>query len=292
MNKNKNQLAITFCGIKMKNPVMVASGTFGYGKEMSEYFDLDKLGAVIVKTITLKARAGNRSPRIVETSSGMLNTIGLENKGVDYFIKKQLPFYDKYKVPLIVNIGGKNAREYVTLAKKLRPYKRINAIELNVSCPNVKKGGIQIGVDPTVLSKLVRDVKKVSRIPVIVKLTPNVTDIAGIAKCAKKAGADALSLINTLRGMAIDIETKKPILSTRTGGLSGPAIKPVALAMVYEVAKKVNIPIIGVGGISNYKDVLEFLIAGAKAVAIGTANFVDPLVTLKIIKDLEKYNTR
>ena len=285
----KTNLEVKICGIKMKNPIMVASGTFGYGKEMSEFFDLDVLGAVVVKTVTLKQREGNQQPRIVETPSGMLNSIGLENKGVDNFINEQLPFYNNYKVPLIVNIAGNTIDEYVELAKKLNNFKRIDALELNVSCPNVKKGGIQIGIDPKSLSDLIRKVKKTARIPVIVKLTPNVTNIVDIALCAQKAGADALSLINTIRGMAVDIDLKKPKLSTISGGLSGPAIKPVALYHVYETAKAVKIPVIGIGGIMNYKDALEFLMAGANAVQVGTANFIDPLTAVKIIKDIQKY---
>jgi dihydroorotate dehydrogenase (NAD+) catalytic subunit len=282
-------LALEIAGIKMKNPVMVASGTFGYGQEYSEYLDLNKLGALITKSVTLKARLGNLPPRIVETPAGMLNSIGLQNEGIEFFINDQLPFLSRFTVPVIVNIAGESPEEYAELAKRLSTEPLVKGIEVNISCPNVKKGGMSFGIDPKMTAEVIAAVRKATSQPIIAKLTPNVTDITSIARAAVEAGADALSLINTLVGMAIDIETGKSRLGTLTGGLSGPAIKPIAVRMVYEVAQAVKVPIIGIGGIMNGGDAVEFFHAGARAVQIGTANFITPEAPLQIIKEIEEY---
>ena len=282
-------LRIKLAGISLRNPVMVASGTFGYGEEYAELVDLNRLGAIVVKTITLKPRLGNEPPRIVETASGILNSIGLQNVGIDAFINEKLPFFRKYDVPLIVSIAGETIDEYVQLAKTLRREK-IAALELNLSCPNIKyKKKLMFTQDPQATHQVVSRVRKATSLPLMVKLSPNVTDIASIAKVCEEAGADGVSLINTFTGMAIDVESRKPILRQITGGLSGPAIKPIALRMVYEVHKAVGIPIIGIGGIMTAGDALEFIIAGAKAVAIGTGNFVDPLTPIKVIDGIREY---
>jgi len=282
-------LAIELAGIPLKNPVMVASGTFGYGEEYADLIDLNRLGAVVTKTITLKPRLGNEPPRIVETASGVLNSIGLQNVGVDAFINEKLPFLRKYDVPLIVSIAGETSDEYVELAKRLRG-RKIEGLELNLSCPNIKYDRkLMIAQDAKATHLVVSRVKKVTSVPVIAKLSPNVTDIASVAKVCEEAGADGVSLINTFTGMAIDVENRKPILRQITGGLSGPAIKPIALRMVYEVHKAVGIPIIGIGGIMAARDALEFIIAGAKAIAIGTGNFVDPLTPIKVIDGMREY---
>lgn len=279
-------------GIKMKNPVMVASGTFGYGEEPSQFMDLDKLGAIITKTVTLKAREGNPPPRIAETSSGMLNSIGLQNKGIKDLIKNQLPFLKKYKVPVIVNIAGESANEYGELAKILNKEPLVKGIELNISCPNVKKGGMQFGVDPECAAEVVKAARKATSLPIIAKLSPNVTDITVIAKAVEKAGADAISLINTLLGLAIDANSRKFALSAKMGGLSGPAIKPVALRMVWQVAQAVKIPVIGIGGIMNGEDAIEFFLAGASAVQVGTANFIDTQAPISVIAGISDYLAR
>lgn len=282
-------LAIELAGISLKNPVIVASGTFGYGEEYSELVDLNRLGAIVAKTITLKPRLGNEHSRIVETPSGVLNSIGLQNVGIDAFINEKLPFFKKYDVPLIVSIAGETTDEYVQLAKALREEK-ISGLELNLSCPNIKyKRKLMFAQDPQATHQVVSRVRKATSFPLMVKLSPNVTDISSIARMCEKAGADGLSLINTFTGMAIDIETGRPILRQITGGLSGPAIKPIALRMVYEVHKAVKIPIIGMGGIMTAGDALEFIIAGAKAVAIGTGNFVHPLTPIKVIDGIKEY---
>jgi len=282
-------LAIKLAGISLKNPVMVASGTFGYGEEYAQLVDLNRLGAIVAKTITLKPRLGNEPPRIVETASGVLNSIGLQNIGIDAFINEKLPFFREYDVPLIVSIAGETTDEYVQLAKTLQ-VEKITGLELNLSCPNIKyKKKLMFAQDPQATHQVVSRVRKATSLPFMVKLSPNVTDIASIAKMCEEAGADGVSLINTFTGMAIDVEGRKPILRQITGGLSGPAIKPIALRMVYEVHEAVKIPIIGMGGIMTAGDALEFIIAGAKAVAIGTGNFVDPLTPIKVIDGIREY---
>lgn len=280
-------LAVNIAGIKMKNPIMVASGTFGYGEEYGQLIDLNMLGAIVVKGITLLPKQGNPPPRIVETPCGMLNAIGLENVGVERFIKEKLPYLQQFNTPVIVNIAGECVEEYVELAKKLD--RLVDGLEINISCPNVARGGLQFGQDPALTYDVVSKVRQATKLPLIAKLSPNVTDIKIIAKSAEDAGGDAISLINTILGMAIDVNTKKPILANIKGGLSGPAIKPIALRMVFEVAQVVKVPIIGQGGIMNATDALEFIIAGATAIAVGTANFVDPTATIKIIEGIEDY---
>ncbi len=282
-------LAIELAGISLKNPVMVASGTFGYGEEYAQLVDLNRLGAIVAKTITLKPRLGNEPPRMVETASGVLNSIGLQNVGIDAFINEKLPFFREYDVPLIVSIAGETTDEYVQLAKTLQGEK-ITGLELNLSCPNIKYDRkLMFAQNPQATHQVVSRVKKATSLPLMVKLSPNVMDIASIAKVCEEAGADGVSLINTFSGMAIDVESRKPILRQITGGLSGPAIKPIALRMVYEVHKTVKIPIIGMGGIMTAGDALEFIIAGAKAVAIGTGNFVDSLTPIKVIDGIKEY---
>lgn len=276
-------------GIKLKNPVMVASGTFGFGQEYSDYSDLNKLGAIITKSVTLKPREGNPPPRIVETAAGMLNSIGLQNEGIEYFLKEQLPFLAKFDTPTIVNIAGETVEEYAELARILSKETVVKGIEVNISCPNVKKGGMSFGCDPNLVKEVIAAVRKATTQPLIAKLTPNVTDITVTAKAAVEAGADAISAINTLIGMSIDLETGKSRLGTLTGGLSGPAIKPIAVRMVYEISHTVKVPVIGIGGIMSGNDAIEFLLAGAQAVQVGTANFVDTEAPVKIIKGIEDY---
>lgn len=273
----------------LKNPITVASGTFGYGMEYEPFVDVASLGAVIVKGTTLEPRAGNPPPRIFETPSGMLNAIGLENPGVEAFVTHHLPVLLSRNATVIVNIAGNTVEEYAELARILDGQTGITGIEINISCPNVKKGGLQFGTDPGMVQEVVSAVKSQTSLPVMAKLSPNVTDIVAIARAAERGGADCLSLINTLLGMAIDIEQRKPLLANTFGGLSGPAIKPVALRMVYQVASEVALPIMGLGGIMCTRDVIEFLMAGATAVSIGTANFVNPLVTREILKGLREY---
>jgi len=285
----KLKMGVNIGGLALKNPVMTASGTFGYGEEYSDYLDLNRLGAVIVKGLSLEPREGNSPPRIIETASGMLNAVGLQNVGVRAFIDDKLPWLREIDSAIIANIFGETIEDYVKVAEILNDAEGVAAIEVNISCPNVKRGGIAFGSDPVLAAEVTRAVKDVSRLPVIVKLTPNVTDITEIARAAEAAGADALSLINTITGMSVDIEKRVPHLKNVTGGLSGPAIKPVALRMVWEVVKEVSIPVIGIGGIMNARDVLEFLIVGAKAVQVGTANFLNPGVTADIIDDMERY---
>jgi len=268
---------------------MTASGTFGYGEEYADYVDLNRLGAIVVKGLSLKPRLGNPPPRIMETASGMLNAVGLQNIGVDVFIEEKLPFLQKHDVAVIANIYGESYLEYQKVARKLSSVKGVHALEVNVSCPNVKKGGLSFGADPKAAAEVTRRVKGETNLPVIVKLTPNVTDIAAIAQAVEKAGADAVSLINTLAGMSVDLKTRMSHLKNITGGLSGPAIKPVALRMVWQVVQRVSIPVIGIGGIMNAEDALEFLILGAKAVQIGTANFINPRATLNVIDGMQNY---
>ncbi len=275
--------------LELKNPVMTASGTFGYGREFTHFVNLDLLGGIIVKGISLEPRPGNPPPRICETACGMLNAIGLENVGVAGFIQKKMPFLRKMKTPVIVNILGDSVDEYASLAEKLDGVPDISAIEVNISCPNVKKGGVAFGTVPAMAAAVTTAVRKATSLPVIIKLSPNVTDIVLMARAVEDAGADAVSLINTLIGMAIDVQSRRPRLANIIGGLSGPAIKPVALRMVWQVASAVTIPVIGVGGISSAEDAIEFLLAGATAVEVGTANFYEPSVTEKIIPGLCDY---
>jgi len=278
--------------LRLKNPVMTASGTFGYGEEYKEFVDLNNLGAVVVKGISLNPMEGNPSPRICETPCGMLNAIGLQNVGLERFLKEKLPYLRGFRTRIIVNILGASIDEYIRLSEALDD-SGIDAIELNVSCPNVKKGGISFGTDRRILSKLVSKVKQAVRsVVVIVKLSPNVSDIGEFAKTAEDAGSDAVSLINTIPGMAIDIETLRPKLANITGGLSGPAIKPIALRMVWEAARAVSIPVIGIGGIINAGDAVEFLLAGATAVQVGTGNFLNPGATMEIIEGIQMYLKR
>ncbi len=285
---SKPNMQINIAGIELKNPVMTASGTFGSGKEYSEYIDLNKLGAITVKGVSGVPWKGNDSPRIAETYGGMLNSVGLQNPGVEVFIKEDLPFLKRYDTKVIVNIVGKTVEEYCQVAEILGDTE-IDMIELNISCPNVKEGGVAFGTDPFMAEKITKAVKRVAKHPLVVKLTPNVTDIVSIAKAAVAGGADALSLINTLLGMAIDINKRKPILANIVGGLSGPAIKPVAVRMVYEVANAVDVPIIGMGGIMTGEDAVEFIIAGATGVAVGMANFTNPTATIDVLNGIENY---
>lgn len=281
------RLEVQLGSIKLKNPVMPASGCFGFGREYSQFYDLSCLGAIAVKAITQEPRAGNPTPRVAETPAGMLNAIGLQNPGVEAVLKEELPWLAQFDLPVIANIAGSTIEEYVYVAERVSKAENVAALELNISCPNVKKGGITFGTDPDIAAQLTAAVKKVSRVPVFVKLSPNVTDIVSIAKAVERAGADGLSMINTLLGMRFDLKTKRPILANGSGGLSGPAIKPIALRMIYEVSQVVSIPIIGMGGILTAQDVVEFFLAGASAVAVGTANFIDPYVCPKIIAELE-----
>ena len=279
---------INFAGIEMKNPVTVAAGTFGYGREYSNFFDLGKLGAIITKGTSLKPKSGNKPPRVYETPSGMLNSVGLQNPGVEFFASNDLPFLREFDTKIIVNACGSSVEEYVELCKILNTLD-IDGVELNLSCPNVKEGCMAFGNTYEDVKKVTSEVRKVLDKPLIVKLTPNVTDIASIAKGAEDGGADAVSLINTFLAMKIDINTRKPVIANVTGGLSGPAIRPIAVRMVYEVSKAVNIPIMGLGGIMSGEDAIEFMLAGATAISIGVGNFVDPYTSLKTIEGIENY---
>lgn len=285
----KPDLSVNISGIRMKNPVMVASGTFGYGEEYKSFFDLRELGAIVTKSITLFPKNGNSPPRIYETPSGMLNAIGLQNVGLERFINEKMPFLRSLGIPIIVSISGEEIDEYVELASELNSVDGISGIEVNISCPNVAKGGMMFGSEPSMTYELVKSVRSATSLPLIVKLSPNVTNITKIASSAEHAGADILSLINTLLGMAVDIHTRRPRLKNITGGLSGPAIRPIAIRMVWQVKRSVNLPIIGMGGIMNAEDALEFIITGANAVAIGTANFVNPVATKEIISGIEDF---
>lgn len=276
-------------GITLKNPVMTASGTYGYGLEYSDFIDLSKLGGIVVKGTTLNPRQGNPYPRMAETPSGMLNAVGLQNKGVEYFCSEIYPSIKDIDTHMIVNVSGSTVEDYMATAERIAELDKIPAIELNISCPNVKEGGMAFGVTCAGAAEVVRAVRKVYPKTLIVKLSPNVTDITEIARAVEAEGADSISMINTLLGMAIDVKSRKPILSTVTGGLSGPAVKPVALRMVWQTAKVVSIPIIGMGGISSCEDAIEFLLAGASAVQVGTYNFVDPTITTKIASGIEDY---
>lgn len=279
-------LQVNLPGLSLKNPIMPASGCFGFGREYSEFYDLSKLGAIIMKAATGSRRLGNPTPRVAETASGMLNAIGLQNPGVKEIIAKEVPFLAQYHTAVIANIAGSTIEEYEMVAAAFNETEHVHALELNISCPNVKEGGIQFGTDPKMAQEVTERVKKVSNLPVYVKLSPNVTDIVEMAIAIEEAGADGLSMINTLTGMQIHLPSRQPLLANTTGGLSGPAIKPIAIRMIYEVKQKVSIPIIGMGGISTAEDVLEFLLAGASAIAIGTANFQNPLICSEIIDEL------
>lgn len=285
----KPNLSVNIAGIEMKNPVMTASGTFGYGEEYAAYVDLNRLGAVVTKGLSARPKKGNPPPRIFETPSGMLNAIGLENVGAEAFIKEKLPFLRKYDTKIILNIFGNTIEEYVEIAEIFSSVDGIAGLEVNISCPNVKEGGINFGTDQRLASDVLTAVRNATSLPVIAKLSPNVTDITTFAKIAEDSGCNAVSLINTLVGMAVDIKTRKPVLANITGGLSGPAIKPVALKMVWQAVMAVKIPVIGIGGIMTADDAIEFLLAGAKAVQVGTANFVNPSATIDIIEGIEEY---
>lgn len=278
--------------IVLKNPVMTASGTFGYGEEFADFIDLSRLGGIIVKGTTGERRQGNPYPRMAETPSGMLNAVGLQNVGVETFCKEVYPRIKNIDTNILVNVSGSSIEEYCAVAEQVDALENIPGIELNISCPNVKKGGMGFGTDPAMAAQVVKEVRKVYHKTLIVKLTPNVTSVVEIAKAVEQAGADSVSLINTLLGMAIDVERQRPYLSTITGGLSGPCVKPVAVRMVWQVAHAVQIPVVGLGGISCAADALEFLMAGAKAVQVGTANFLDPAVTVKIVDGLQDYCER
>jgi len=282
-------LTVDIGSLKLKNPVMTASGTFGYGEEYSPYMDLNQIGAIVVKGLSLEPRMGNAPPRIMETPCGMLNAVGLQNIGVRAFIATKLPFLRQFETPVIVNIYAESVDEFSILAQKLSEAQGVHALEVNISCPNVKKGGIAFGTDPDMAAEVTRRVKDATDLPVIVKLTPNVTDIAMIAQSVEAAGADAVSLINTITGMSVDVDKRMPHLWNITGGLSGPAIKPVALRMVWQVVNRVSIPVIGLGGIMTAEDALEYLIVGARAVQVGTANFVNARAIPDIIEGIGKY---
>ena len=285
-------LSVNIGGLKLSNPVMTASGTFGYGKEFEDFVDLEQIGGIIVKGTTLHHREGNPYPRMAETPMGMLNAVGLQNKGVDYFIDKIYPQIKDIRTNMIVNVSGSAIEDYVQTAEKINELEAIPAIELNISCPNVKQGGMAFGVSAKGASEVVKAVREVYKKTLIVKLSPNVTDITEIARAVEASGADSVSLINTLLGMAIDAEKRCPVLSTITGGMSGAAVKPIALRMVWQVANAVKVPVVGLGGISNWKDAVEFLLAGATAIEIGTANFIDPAITVKVAQGINEYLDR
>ncbi len=281
--------AVNIGGIPLKNPVIAASGTFGYGLEFSPLLDLNELGGIVVKGLSLKPYPGNPPPRIMETTGGMLNSIGLQNIGVDSFIKEKLPLLRNYDVAIFVNIFGHTIEEYVRIARRLSETEGIAGLEVNISCPNIKKGGMSFGKEPKQAGLLTKRIRKATSLPLMIKLTPQASDIADVAKRVEGEGADSISLVNTFLGMAIDVDTATPLLSTITGGLSGPAIKPIALRMVWEVAQKVSIPVVGLGGIASYRDALEFMIAGAQAVQVGTANFINPTMCREIIHGIKEY---
>lgn len=285
-------LSVRLGELKLKNPVLTASGTFGYGEEYADFVDLNRLGGFIVKGTTLEPREGNDYPRMAETPSGMLNAVGLQNKGVDYFIEHIYPRICHHDTEILVNVSGKCVEDYVKVCEKLAPLEKINAIEVNISCPNVKQGGMAYGTTCEGAAEVTSAVRKAWARHLMVKLSPNVTSIADIARAVEGAGADSVSLINTLLGMAVDVERRRPCLSTVTGGLSGAAVKPVAVRMVWQVAKAVSIPVVGLGGIMNGRDALEFIMAGARAIEVGTANFIDPSVTMKIIDEITEFCDR
>lgn len=282
---------VNIAGVEFKNPVMVASGTFGSGAEYGEFVDLNRLGAVVTKGVANVPWEGNPTPRIAETYGGMLNAVGLQNPGYDLFAERDIPYLQKYDTNIILNVCGRTTEDYIDVVEKLG-HEDVDMLEINISCPNVKHGGIAFGQDPKAVEAITKEVKKVAKQPVIMKLSPNVTDITEMAKAAEAGGADALSLINTLTGMQIDVERQRFVLANKTGGLSGPAIKPVAVRMVYQVANAVNVPIIGMGGIANAKDAMEFILAGATAVSVGTANFNNPNTTIEVVEGIEDYMRR
>jgi len=282
-------LSINIGNLKLKNPVLTASGTFGYGEEFADFIDLGQLGGIVVKAVTGKNRDGNPYPRMAETPSGMLNSVGLQNKGVEYFVNEIYPRIKDFNTNVIVNVSGSTLEEYVEVAEKINELANIPAIELNISCPNVKLGGMAFGNVPSSAREVTQAVRKVYKKDLIVKLSPNVTSITEIAKAVVEGGADMISLINTILGMAIDTDRQRPVLSTITGGLSGPAIKPIALRMVWQVHKAVKVPVIGMGGIMNATDAIEFILAGASAIQVGTANFIDPAISVKIVNGIEAY---
>ena len=283
--------SVNICGVELKNPVMTASGTFGSGQEYGEFVDLNKLGAVVTKGVANIPWEGNATPRVAEVYGGMLNAVGLQNPGIDLFCKRDIPFLKKYDTKIIVNVCGKSTKDYCEVVERLAD-EPIDMMEINISCPNVKEGGIAFGQDPKAVENITREIKKIAKQPVIMKLSPNVTDIREMAKAAQAGGADALSLINTITGMKIDIDRRKFVLANKTGGMSGPAVKPIAVRMVYQVANAVNLPIIGMGGIQNGEDAVEFLMAGATAVSVGTANFMNPTATIDTVKGIEDYMRR
>ena len=285
----KPAMSVEVGSLKLRNPVMTASGTFGYGEEFSQYVDLEKIGAFVTKGLSLKPRAGNPTPRIVETPGGMLNAIGLQNVGIDAFIQKKVPFLRSVNTPAIANFFGYTPDEYAELAARLDAIPEVAALEVNISCPNVKQGGIVFGTDPNCAASVVAACRAATKKTLIVKLSPNVTDIVEMAQACEAAGADALSVINTLTGMAVDLERRRPVLANITGGLSGPAIKPIALRMVWQVAKAVKVPVIGIGGIMSATDALEFILAGATAVQVGTASFVNPAAAQEIAEGMEQW---
>ena len=285
---NNINTMVNLCGVNMKNPVTTASGTFGSGREYSEFVDLNMLGAVTVKGVAIEPWKGNNGPRIAETYGGMLNSVGLQNPGADYFIENDIPFLRQFDTKIIVNICGHSIEDYCRVAEKISEAD-MDLFELNISCPNVTEGGITFGTDPKMVEKVVSEVKKYAKKPLIVKLSPNVTDITEIARAAVSGGADGISLINTLQGMKIDIYRRKPVLANKIDGFSGPAIKPVAVRMVYQVCKAVDVPVIGMGGIATAEDAIEFIMAGATAVAVGTANFMNPYATVEVVKGIEEY---
>ncbi|MBO4591031.1 MAG: dihydroorotate dehydrogenase [Eubacterium sp.] len=282
-------LSVNICGVEMKNPVTVASGTFGSGMEYADFVDLSKLGAVTTKGVANVPWEGNKTPRVAETYGGMLNAIGLQNPGIDTFINRDLKFLKDYDTKVIVNVCGRSVQDYVEVVERLGDCPEVDLLEINVSCPNVKEGGIAFGVDPKALENITREIKAKAKQPVIMKLSPNVTDIAEMARAAVSGGTDALSLINTITGMKIDINRRTFALANKTGGMSGPAVKPVAVRMVYQVASAVDVPIIGMGGISCAEDALEFIMAGATMVSVGTSNFANPNVTLEVVEGIEKF---
>jgi dihydroorotate dehydrogenase (NAD+) catalytic subunit len=286
---NKPSMSVEIAGIKMKNPVMPASGCFGFGEEYAKFIDLNALGAIVVKSVTLQPTIGNKPPRVCETPAGMLNSIAWQNPGLDVFLKEKLPFLRQFQTPVIVNLAGKTVQEYGDLAAELEGVPGIAGLELNISCPNVEEGGVAFGTDPVLAAEVTSNIKKRNSLPLIVKLSPNVTDITKMALAVEGAGADAISLINSLTGIAIDIQTQRPVLGNIIGGLTGPAIKPVALYMVWRVAQTVKVPVIGMGGIFRAEDAIEFLLAGAHAVAVGLGNFIKPRIMLDIIQGIEEY---
>jgi dihydroorotate dehydrogenase (NAD+) catalytic subunit len=290
--KHSPDLSVSIAGLHFKNPVTTASGTFGYGDEFRDFIDLGQLGGIFVKAVTGKNRDGNAYPRMAETPSGMLNSVGLQNKGVDHFCREIYPKIKNFDTQIIVNVSGSTVEEYIEVAEKINELEKIPAIELNISCPNVKLGGMAFGTVAAMATEVTAEVRKVYKKVLMVKLSPNVTSITDLAKAVVDGGADVITLINTLLGMAIDVERRRPVLSTITGGLSGPAIKPVALRMVWQVHKAVKVPVIGLGGIMNATDAIEFMLAGASAVQVGTANFIDPEISVKIVKGIENYMIR